>query len=111
MQTHDKAKELLNCRKNHATLSASSVGDVEKGIITKKGLLKTALYLKQKITMITIIKKGASIEEMRKLLNKAFSKVPQKNVRKYAGALKTDIDPLEYQKQMRNEWEQTFCRY
>ena len=34
MQTHDKAKELLNCRKNHATLSASSVGDVEKDIIT-----------------------------------------------------------------------------
>jgi len=55
--------------------------------------------------MITIIKKGASIKEMRKLLNKAFSKVPQKNIRKYAGALKTDIDPLEYQKQMRNEWE------
>ncbi len=56
-------------------------------------------------TMITVIKKGISIKEMKKLLNEAFSKVPEKNIRKYAGILKTDIDPLEYQKQMRNEWE------
>ncbi|ELR68862.1 hypothetical protein C900_05688 [Fulvivirga imtechensis AK7] len=55
--------------------------------------------------MITIIKRGTPIEKMKQLLNEAFSKTPKKNIKKYAGVLKTDIDPLEYQKQMRNEWD------
>lgn len=55
--------------------------------------------------MVTIIKKGTPIEKMKRLLNEAFSRTPKKSIRKYAGILKTDIDPLAYQKQMRNEWE------
>ena len=55
--------------------------------------------------MVTVIKKGTPIDKMKKLLNEAFSKTPKKNIRKYAGILQTDINPLEYQKQMRNEWE------
>ncbi|MGK7391086.1 MAG: hypothetical protein ACNS60_12075 [Candidatus Cyclobacteriaceae bacterium M2_1C_046] len=54
--------------------------------------------------MVTVIKKGTPIDKMKKLLNEAFSKTPKKNIRKYAGVLQTDIDPLDYQKQMRNEW-------
>uniref|UniRef100_UPI004048A909 hypothetical protein n=1 Tax=Flavobacterium sp. TaxID=239 RepID=UPI004048A909 len=54
--------------------------------------------------MVTVIKKGTPIEKMKKLLNQAFAKTPKKNIQEYAGILKTDIDPLEYQKQMRDEW-------
>ena len=54
--------------------------------------------------MVTVIKKGTPIEKMKKLMNEAFSKSPKKDIRKYAGILKSDIDPLEFQKQMRNEW-------
>ncbi len=55
--------------------------------------------------METVNKKGTPFEKMKKLLNEAFSKTPKKNIRKYAGVLKTDIDPLDYQKQLRSEWE------
>jgi hypothetical protein len=55
--------------------------------------------------MVTIIKKGTSIEKMKKLLNQAFSKKPVQKKRKYAGLLKTDVDPIAYQKKMRDEWE------
>ena len=54
--------------------------------------------------MVTVIKKGTPIEKMKKLMNEAFSRTPKKDIRKYAGILKSDIDPLEFQKQMRNEW-------
>jgi len=55
--------------------------------------------------MITVIKKGTPIKKMKELMDKAFSKSAKNDIRKYAGILKTEIDPLEYQKQMRNEWE------
>lgn len=55
--------------------------------------------------MVTVIRKGTPMEKMKKLLNDAFAQTPLKNIRKYAGVLNTDIDPLEYQRQMRNEWE------
>lgn len=55
--------------------------------------------------MITIIKRGTSKEEIRKRVNEAISKAPQKDIMKYAGQLKMDIDPLEHQKNLRNEWE------
>lgn len=54
--------------------------------------------------MVTIIKKGTSIVQMKKLLKEAFSKTPRRDIRQYAGVLKTDIDPLKYQNKMRNEW-------
>ncbi len=55
--------------------------------------------------MVTIIKKGTSIVKMKALLKIAFSKTPKKSIKKYAGVLKTDVDPVEYQKRLRNEWE------
>ena len=37
-------------------------------------------------------------------MDEAVSKTPKNDIKKYAGTLKTDIDPLEYQKKMRDEW-------
>ena len=59
----------------------------------------------KKDAVVTIIKKGTPIEKMKKLLRDAFAKTPKKSIKKYAGILHTTLDPLEYQKQMRNEWE------
>jgi uncharacterized protein YqgV (UPF0045/DUF77 family) len=55
--------------------------------------------------MVTVIKKGTPKEEIKKCIDEVVSKAPKKDIKKYAGALKTDIDPLEYQRKMRNEWE------
>ena len=55
--------------------------------------------------MVTIIKKGTPKEEIKKRVEEVISKTPKKDIMKYAGKLKTNIDPLEYQMQMRNEWE------
>jgi len=53
--------------------------------------------------MIVEIKKGASKEEIREKINKMTSK-KQNDLMKYAGKLKLNIDPLTYQKKMRDEW-------
>lgn len=55
--------------------------------------------------MVTIIKKGTPKKEIIKQINKVISKRSKKGIMQYAGKLKTDIDPLEYQKKMRDEWE------
>ena len=55
--------------------------------------------------MVTVIKKGTPTEEIKKRVDEAISKAPKKDIMKYAGKLQTDIDPLEYQRQMRDEWE------
>lgn len=55
--------------------------------------------------MVTIIKKGASRQEIKKRINKVIAKQSNKGIMKYAGKLKSNIDPLEYQKKMRNEWD------
>jgi hypothetical protein len=55
--------------------------------------------------MVTIIKKGTPKEEIKKRVDEAISKSPKNDIRKYAGKLKTDIDPLEYQRHIRDEWE------
>lgn len=52
--------------------------------------------------MVTIIKKGMPKHEAKKLIDEAVAKAGKKNLLKYAGILKTDIDPLEYQKKMRS---------
>ncbi len=52
--------------------------------------------------MTTIIKKGTSRKEIKKRLEAVISKFPQQDILKYAGTLKTDIDPLEYQMELRN---------
>ena len=54
--------------------------------------------------MTTIIKKGTSKEEIAKRINAVISKFPKQDIMKYAGSLKTEIDPLQYQVKMRNEW-------
>lgn len=48
--------------------------------------------------MVTIIKKGTPKKEIKKQIDKIVSKTPKKDIMKYAGKLKTDIDPLLYQK-------------
>jgi hypothetical protein len=55
--------------------------------------------------MITIIKKGTPRDEIKRRLDKIISKKTSSNILKYAGKLKTVIDPVEYQKQMRDEWQ------
>ncbi len=55
--------------------------------------------------MVTVIKKGTPKEEIKKRINEVVSKTSKRDIMKYAGKLKTGIDPLEYQKQIRDEWE------
>lgn len=55
--------------------------------------------------MVTVIKKGTSKEEIKRKINEVVSKTSKSDILKYAGKLKMDIDPLEYQKKLRNEWE------
>jgi hypothetical protein len=55
------------------------------------------LYSTKDYNIVTVIKKGIPVQKMKKLLNEACSKAPKKEQKKYVGALKTEIDPLEYQ--------------
>ncbi len=55
--------------------------------------------------MVTIIKKGTSIDEIKRKIDEIFSRSSKREILKYAGKLKTDINPLEFQKRMRDEWE------
>ena len=54
--------------------------------------------------MATVIKKGASKSEINKSIRKATGKRSSKELLKLAGTLKADIDPLDYQKRLRDEW-------
>ncbi len=54
--------------------------------------------------MVTVIKKGTSVKEINKAINKVLEKSKKANIRQFAGSLKTDIDPLAYQKDIRSEW-------
>jgi len=56
--------------------------------------------------MTTILKSGLPIEELKKQFEKASEKkVKGIDTSKYSGTIKTKIDPLEYQKKMRDEWQ------
>ncbi len=44
--------------------------------------------------MVKVIKKGTPKEEIKKRVDAAISKTPKKDIMKYAGKLKTDIDPF-----------------
>lgn len=59
---------------------------------------------KKRDKMATVIKKGASKSEIAKSIRKAVRKRPSKEITKLAGTLKADIDPLAYQKILRDEW-------
>lgn len=55
---------------------------------------------------VRIIKKGMSKQELKKILD--LSDEPNErgvDTKKYCGILNWDIDPLEYQKQIRKEWD------
>jgi hypothetical protein len=54
--------------------------------------------------MVTIIKKGASIQSIKKKLSAVKVRKKGLDARKYLGALKISLDPLQYQSDMRNEW-------
>ena len=55
--------------------------------------------------MTTILKSGQPLEELLKKLEAASSsKKKGVDAKKYSGVLKTEIDPLAYQKQMRDQW-------
>ncbi len=54
--------------------------------------------------MITIIKRGTSKKEIQKLVNEVLEKTPKSDIMKYAGALKSTVDPVAYQRAMRDEW-------
>lgn len=55
--------------------------------------------------MVTVLKKGTTVEKKMALL-KSVSKGKSKGVNayKYLGVLKKKIDPLEFQKKLRDEW-------
>ncbi|MBT0810902.1 hypothetical protein KIH41_06365 [Litoribacter ruber] len=65
---------------------------------------KELLYWLKGLIIVTIIKKGTSKEEIKKRVDEVVSKSSKRDIWKYAGKLKIDIDPLEYQKKLRNEW-------
>jgi hypothetical protein len=54
--------------------------------------------------MVTIIKKGTPREEIKKRIANAVYKSRKRDISKFAGKLKLELDPLDYQKQMRDEW-------
>lgn len=54
--------------------------------------------------MATVIKKGTSKSEINKKIRNAVGKKPGKDLLRLAGTLKVDIDPLKYQKRLRDEW-------
>jgi hypothetical protein len=77
----------------------------KRGCIQKHAYLFVFLSNKIIKEMVTIIKKGTTKDEIKKRINKVVFKNHKKDIKKYAGILKTNIDPLAYQKQIRDEWE------
>ncbi|WP_158267477.1 hypothetical protein [Adhaeribacter arboris] len=55
--------------------------------------------------MVTIIKKGTPKDKIKKRVAEVVAKVPKNGIRQYAGKLPMEIDPLEYQRNVRNERE------
>ena len=55
--------------------------------------------------MVTVIKKGRPIREIIQKLNELVSKKNRGlQSKKYSGKVKSEIDPLGYQRDLRNEW-------
>jgi hypothetical protein len=54
--------------------------------------------------MVTIIKKGTSLQSIKKKISAVKVRKKGLDAKKYLGVLKTSIDPLQYQTDMRNEW-------
>ncbi len=54
--------------------------------------------------MVTVIKKGTPKEDVRKQVEEVIKKTTKSSILQYAGKLKTDIDPLVFQRKLRDEW-------
>ena len=54
--------------------------------------------------MVTIIKKGTSATEIRRKIEIALKAKRKISIMDFAGRLKSDIEPLAFQKQIRDEW-------
>lgn len=55
--------------------------------------------------MVTTIKKGTSPERIKITLKKRKSKIKGPDLKKYCGSISLKEDPLEMQKEWRDEWE------
>jgi|AntRauMFilla1563_2_1112583.scaffolds.fasta_scaffold125820_2 hypothetical protein len=56
--------------------------------------------------MVSIIKKGTSKQKIEALLSKKETESKsKKSIAEFAGKLKTKINPSDFQKELRNEWE------
>jgi hypothetical protein len=54
--------------------------------------------------MVLILKKGASKLEIKKI-EKQLNTLKSKDISKYCGKIKLKKDPLQIQKELRDEWE------
>jgi hypothetical protein len=55
--------------------------------------------------MAKLIRKGASKSEIREIMGKGVKKKRNMKVMQLAGALKSKIDPVDYQRRLRDEWQ------
>ncbi|WP_168199352.1 hypothetical protein [Pedobacter aquae] len=55
------------------------------------------------MSMVTIINKGTPLEEIKKQINTVVAK-KKNNIKKFAGTVKLDVDPMEWQNKLRDEW-------
>lgn len=66
---------------------------------------KDYTWLRKPFSMVTIIKRGASPDLIREKIRKALNQRKKQKLTDLAGKLAhTDIDPLLFQKKMRDEW-------
>lgn len=55
--------------------------------------------------MTVVIKNNTSDKKIEEIIRKVKTGMPSKGLRKHFGALKRQIDGLDYQKKIRNEWD------
>jgi len=55
--------------------------------------------------MTVVIKNNTSGKKIEEIIRKVKTEMPSKGLRKHFGALKRQIDGLDYQKKIRNEWD------
>lgn len=56
------------------------------------------------LIMTIEIKTPVTKEKVQQAIEQLSKETGKKNLRKHFGKLKREIDPLDYQKQVRNEW-------
>jgi hypothetical protein len=54
--------------------------------------------------MVTIIKKGTPLTEVDKKVKAALKRQKKPHVTDFAGKMKWGKDPVEYQRELRDEW-------